>query len=669
MRWVPGSQAIVMHGMTIIRGMAYVGVGAAKDEPSLINPALPIGGHHDNTAESLQCWPTYADMSPAARRCYLEWLVDGARAPIDIGYVFLYFYGLERRLLIDQATAGPEEPELIAEIDRLASIFGASNHRFQYYSRGLLDYIQLRYHGDTISEAVPNVTEFLSYELPIAFRFGLGRFARDQEEIPVDWAFRWALTDRLIQRQTSVKRCRGVFERAFAQVYAHHGGAEMMLHHISQINSPLSVTYDAASPALRLTQFHFELQEIPDVTEADAARGYLQWLVAETTGLIGAYSRFVGRNPDKADTLQAYLMLPYSHWPATIRDQFSEFRASNVERMEPLTSADLFAQFGRSEPTTPQMVVDLANGLQRVGVGMEPEVLAGARRPGPNDSVVLFSLQDEIERGSRDASFQTASAIFTLASCLALADTDASVAGLEVIERRTTAWTHFCPDQQTRLRSQYRLGLHQRASLSSLKIKLRALAQEQRLDVIHALAQLAKDDGVISPKKVKFFEQLYGLFEFDPQLVCGHLYSTSKGPARIERIDLDRERIGELKRETELVSALLGDVFIEEESDLATAAEAMTKVACSSPSERADCAPPPLLSGLTPSHNAFLILLLTQPEWSRAELEAAAGELQIMLDGAMESINEAALDTLGAMLFDGYDPIYIERELLENPAI
>jgi hypothetical protein len=76
----------------------------------------------------------------------------------------------------------------------------------------------------------------------------------------------------------------------------------------------------------------------------------------------------------------------------------------------------------------------------------------------------------------------------------------------------------------------------------------------------------------------------------------------------------------------------------------------------------------PLLPGLSSSHNAFLTLLLTRAEWSRAELEAAAAERQIMLDGAMENINDAALDAFGAMLFDGDDPIYVQTELMENAA-
>lgn len=83
-------------------------------------------------------WPSYRTLTPECRRLYLEWLASGKQAPDqDIGYVFLYFYGLERRLLIDEPT--PEEVRtLAADVERLRLIY-AGNHSFNGYSRRLLE--------------------------------------------------------------------------------------------------------------------------------------------------------------------------------------------------------------------------------------------------------------------------------------------------------------------------------------------------------------------------------------------------------------------------------------------------------------------------------------------------------------------------------------------------
>ncbi|MCI0564532.1 MAG: TerB N-terminal domain-containing protein, partial [Nitrososphaera sp.] len=44
-------------------------------------------------------YPSYMELSPEQRWVYLSWLKD-VRQPIYIGYVFIYYYGLERHLLL-----------------------------------------------------------------------------------------------------------------------------------------------------------------------------------------------------------------------------------------------------------------------------------------------------------------------------------------------------------------------------------------------------------------------------------------------------------------------------------------------------------------------------------------------------------------------------------------
>jgi uncharacterized tellurite resistance protein B-like protein len=668
MQWVSSGQSIKVHGITISRGMVYFGMSTAPKEPSLINPALSISSCWDKTAKPLPWGQTYTGLSPVGRHRYLEWLADGARAPIDIGYVFLYFFGLERRLLLDEAGAGPEASALLAEIDRLAAIFGRDNHSFQFYSRGLRDYIQLRYHAEDVSEEVPETGGLPAYDLPFLLRYGLGRFVRDQQDVPVEWALRWALIDRSIQRRTPVDRCREVFERAFSLVYEVHCGDSMLLYHMSKIYTPLVFTYGGASPAWRLRPFRLEWEDIPDVVAVECPREYLQYLVEEATSRIDLYSRFVSRNPEKANTLQAHLLLSYSLWPESIQERFRELRAVFVEPMEPLTCADLFARLGRPEPPTAQMVADLATALQRLAIGMEPDILAGARRPIPNDGVVLFPLQFECEKGERTTEFTAMSLAVLLASKLAAASGVAMDAKLKAMNEKIVARTDLTPDQQMRLRAKYKLGVRQPSSWTKLKADLRELSQDQRLEVALSLSDLARAAGAASSGEVRFLEQLYLILELDRQLVYDHLHGTSVGKVPLSsknspNMALDPKRMIEIKRDTEVVSSLLADVFAEEESD--------TPVTAPSPS---NVAPPsdgpslPLLPGLNSSHNGFLAILLTRPEWSRADLEAAAREKQIMLDGAMESINDAALEAFGTILLEGDNRIYIQRDLMGNAA-
>ncbi len=69
-------------------------------EPSLIFTALPVYSECSSieAIPKLPYFPTYFGMSAEQRFIYLNWLRD-IKSPVDIGYVFVYYYGLERRLL------------------------------------------------------------------------------------------------------------------------------------------------------------------------------------------------------------------------------------------------------------------------------------------------------------------------------------------------------------------------------------------------------------------------------------------------------------------------------------------------------------------------------------------------------------------------------------------
>lgn len=131
-RWVPADESVSVAGFLLPGGMLYVGSALGRydsQEPSLINPKLRIAKSYVDIEERLMSyWPSFHSISPEARRGYLQWLEGGRRDPLaDTGYVFLFFYGLERRALVD-AVSDPqvkvEIPQIVKEVQRLLSIYG-----------------------------------------------------------------------------------------------------------------------------------------------------------------------------------------------------------------------------------------------------------------------------------------------------------------------------------------------------------------------------------------------------------------------------------------------------------------------------------------------------------------------------------------------------------------
>lgn len=208
--------------------------------------------------------------------------------------------------------------------------------------------------------------------------------------------------------------------------------------------------------------------------------------------------------------------------------------------------------------------------------------------------------------------------------------------------------------------------------MASFKSRFSSLAPEGRMQLAMALSSLATVDGNIAAAEVKLLEQVYRALELEPQLLYSHLNGGSQRVRPSESSVLSTSvgthgytvnaaRLTALRQETEQVSALLAGVFVEEETPDAAQIQAPNPISSLE-------APPQgeLLPGLDSKHNQFLAELLQKPSWTRSELEATATKMQIMLDGALEQINEAAFDLIGESLTEGDDPVYVQQNILEN---
>ena len=91
--------------------------GSFYSEPSLVWERLPIKKNTGLETKPMY-YPSYAALTPEQRYQYLNWLRDITQ-PTNLSYVFLYYYGLERHLLIgDFDVAAQEALKLLKYHDR-----------------------------------------------------------------------------------------------------------------------------------------------------------------------------------------------------------------------------------------------------------------------------------------------------------------------------------------------------------------------------------------------------------------------------------------------------------------------------------------------------------------------------------------------------------------------
>lgn len=97
-------------------------------EPSFININLPIEITNDlNSVEKLDYYPNYANLTPIQRYKYLKYLENPFNSNFEIGYTFIFFYGLERFMYTENYAGA------LSLVIRLLEIYN-ENHSFVSYA-------------------------------------------------------------------------------------------------------------------------------------------------------------------------------------------------------------------------------------------------------------------------------------------------------------------------------------------------------------------------------------------------------------------------------------------------------------------------------------------------------------------------------------------------------
>ncbi|MDE0805504.1 MAG: TerB N-terminal domain-containing protein [Acidimicrobiales bacterium] len=676
--WIPAGQTVSI-GESIPGGLLYVGSGALAEngysvEPALIDPKLPVQWKRaDHAASSLDYWPAYEDLTAGQRAGYLRWLIDGRSRPdAPIGFVFLYFYGLERRFLVDLgSSADHPEARLIAdEVRRLLGVYG-ENRSFESYATGLLGLIDA-VAAHTAQLAAPDWTSTTyQWEVPPVVRVGLGRYAAANQPIPARWALTLLRLHPESYLRTPATRCQSEFDELFRQRYRDRFGDGMV---VQPPKARVTVEYRAASSGLR-GDYGVRLDDVPDICAISGPINKLKDLAADCTDALDAYSRFLGRNPDGAGDSAAIGLLPdelmethggpvldnFRTWAEAVADAQAVPLDDIVERWSP----------GREKKLTKKDAVALAGFLGKVGIGIEPDVRFGGRTPTPGSTAVVFPLPEPAPAAPSPA-YSAASVLVHLTAVLAASDGSVSADERQHLAEHLEASLGLDTAECVRLDAHLAWLTADKPSLAGVKRRLESLDERRRSAIAHFLVDVAAADGVVSPDEITTLTKLYKLLGLDENDVYRvvHALGSDTGPVTVRQADdgaprhaipepstapqplaLDPDKVQARLAETATVAALLADIFTEDDEPTPT-----TEVAAPSPSSGSSDAA--TVDGLDAAHSTLADQLRGQATWPRTAAEDLATTLGLpLLAGALDRINEAAMDACGEPLVEGDDPL------------
>jgi len=667
-QWLGPEDSIEIAGLTIRGGLFYTGVKLPTkyggNDPSLVNAVLavaPTGNFHVQTVGHRL---NYAEFSPMERRAYLSWLASDRTDPeCSYGCAHLFFYGIERRVLLDGVTdvgSKKDWPAIKSALRKLDAIYGRAYGSLRVSINSLLDWMELDAATEKLYLQSPPSFE-RSIDVPFTIRLALGQCSVDRAPIPGPLALAWARLNPAISIRTAATRCETEFDRLFLERYRELFGSGLVL---AKNKTKLKFARQATSPGLYGTPAVTKsFGDIPDVTALRAPLNTLASIVDQCAQELGAFSRLIGKMPDARDTLDGLLLLPPSIWPDTPRIALSKLYADTGEATITLRLSDVLERLGGlSGALGREKVRDLARALESAHIGIEPNVLEGARTPGIDDDVVLFAmLPDQTHQADTDA-YPAALLTLQLASTVAQSDGAFSAEELTHLTGEIDAWSHLSAADHRRLRAHLLLLSVAPINLASLKKKLDPLGQSTKEAIAAAMANLAQVDGMVSPEEVRFLERVYKTLGVEPKRVFSDVHAPSArragSPPDGTGFRLDPERIATLQRDTAKVSALLANIFAEELPDPVVLPPGIAAIE-EEPTETG-------LLGLDGAHSALLRLMLSRPSWTRAELQDSASDLELMLDGALEQINDASFDAYDLPFSEGDDPLEINPEFIEK---
>lgn len=645
-RWYPRNASIHIAGLPIAAGMLYMGERLpgkyGTPDPCLIDPRKTVELKVDYRTDHFHTdWPNYSDASPRARGAYLRWLADGRSSPeAHISNIWLFFYGLERRVFIDamaDRSISAEFSQISKELHRLLKHYGAGSAEFTRQCYALLDFLSFYAIPARLYEhEIPEFPPLAGF--PMYLRVAIGQAIADKRPIPAELALAWVRCDPDVKLGAAARRYPDVFRRLFLEQYRHAFGDGLM---IAEGRRRLGYRYFPASHALRdEAGIALDIGDITDVTVLSEPLMALQKVIDACASELDAHHRL------------------QQDWPQAMQ-ALSDLKAAVGDTVLLTSPQALVSRFNANAVISSDLLRGLAEILAQQQISMEPDVLSGALA---GNTVALYASLPDVGDATSVSSCDAASLSLELLIVLAQAEGVWRDEKLALLDQHIDTWRQLTSARQQRLKARLRLLSCEPMPMASLQHKIASLDQAGRDGVASNLLAMAQAGASLMPAEVTILGRLFAFLGSDMAQLDQQVHAMFGAPVIAPMDDqpsigikLDLARIAELQQDSARVAALLGDIFSEDHEPAHPAPAVVTPAVEDS-----------ALPGLDTAHSQFVRKLLARAAWSRAELIAMAGQLDIMLDGALERINEASLDAFDMPCTEGDDPIEINPEIHER---
>lgn len=674
-QWIKARQEISIGSKTIANGLFYYG-GVLKGERfgetecSLVDDGLFIKDAEYNFVDnSLGYWPSFYSLSPMCRGAYIDWLASKRDAPdVPIGYLFLYFYGLEKRIINclnsnrslyreNAEIYGNECAEICKEILRLKSIF-KDNYSFNGYSSRLLNYVSI---------ACPSVFCMSDAEIEDSiysdvFKVKLAYTAHNNEPLKPELAYAWIKNHPDYNLRTPARRCSEEFKTLFILRYKEKFKDGII---INKNKTKLRLRYCPASGSLN--QFEYGPNGLCDPSVLSAPVKKLATIAYQCTDELDAYSRYLGKQDTSRDDLNALLLLPnelIDEFEIPLIKDFKSWALKIINNQDGISSfKDFWSQTKLPLPSKLNQKDQelICNLIEKSGYAFAPNPTLHGNKMKVDDPIVIYEDDNAIKT---DNTFIFDDIAIKLRLGVIIANADLKIHSNEVsyLANMIHSNNNISSQEKLSLEAYLKWLLNSDSNFNGLKACIGKLRNKDHEIVRKMLISVALSDGKIDPNEIKEIEKLYTTLGLDKSAVPADIHalssrknglevSTAKSSPTLsnkkEVFELDENILRTHETETRAAQDILNKIFKDAE-------EVEAKIEVN------------IEQGLTQKALSIYKRISHREKIDRAEFEKICSEYDFFVDVVIDSINEWSFEKLNAPVLEDDTDILIDREIAEE---
>ena len=424
--------------------------------------------------------------------------------------------------------------------------------------------------------------------------------------------------------------------------------------------------YPASSP---LRGVDLNQQDLPDPSILKAPVKKLIAIADMCTEELDAYSRYLGRKGTSKDDISAVLLLPDELTEAgdtTIIGKFKKWADTIISEYAGLVPvSDLWSQTGIPLPSKlNKKEVDLICSLiKKAGYGIAPDSRFHHEKLSLNGLAVLFP-EGHGEFFEPSTSFNNVGMTLRLGAMVANIDDHLHDLELTILHQLINHNTNLSPIEKNSLHAYLIWRLNTPSNMNGLKRRIEKLNPKEKHAISRILILISLADGKITPSEIKQLEKMYTSLGLDKSLVTSDIHEVTStqrntGVAKPSSLlsqepkqgfQLDENLLARHELETKDVQSMLGAIFVSED-----AFEDKKEIISLSTQDS---------EGLDIPHNSLFESLKVKEKWTRKEVDELCQTLGLLIDGAIETINDWSFDTVDAPVLDEDGDIYVDQEII-----